>query len=247
MSRRHLSVVNSVVKIRWVMTACLLGCLLSTGCKDERPDDSPRFFGAVHSGNLTEVKALVSANPQLVSATDKMEATGLTVAIWNNNLPMVRFLIAAGSDVSRDAPLGRTPLHHAAEFGHTDIMRELLDAGADCNASSEADQQLSGLPPLASAAMCGHADAVELLLEYGADVNLGGRFDEQDTMLHHALFPDVTITTAARLRILTLLLDAGADVNTRGRYGRTPLWSARHTPLMHSTIVDLLVERGGTE
>ena len=54
----------------------------------------------------------------------------------------------------------RTPLHLAAFTGRTEVVRLLLERGADVNAKNEK----GGETPLHNAAMNGHAEAAVLLL-----------------------------------------------------------------------------------
>jgi hypothetical protein len=56
-----------------------------------------------------------------------------------------------------------TPLIIAAGLGHIDIVRTLLQAGADANMKDE-----KGLTALAWALVKGHTDIVELLKKHGA-------------------------------------------------------------------------------
>ena len=59
---------------------------------------------------------------------------------------------------------GRTPLYYAAKEGHTDIVRILLEAGAEVNAAVFK----FGWTPLRGAARYGHTDIVEALRKAGA-------------------------------------------------------------------------------
>ena len=54
---------------------------------------------------------------------------------------------------------GATPLYVAAQNGHLDIVKALLEAGADRNQAMN-----SGATPLFIAAEKGHLDVVEMLL-----------------------------------------------------------------------------------
>eukprot|EP00192_Tetraselmis_astigmatica_P021197 CAMPEP_0117657630 /NCGR_PEP_ID=MMETSP0804-20121206/5434_1 /TAXON_ID=1074897 /ORGANISM="Tetraselmis astigmatica, Strain CCMP880" /LENGTH=286 /DNA_ID=CAMNT_0005464099 /DNA_START=118 /DNA_END=978 /DNA_ORIENTATION=+ len=65
-----------------------------------------------------------------------------------------------GATLSRPDPVvGRTALHKAAEAGHLEFVKWLLDQGVDYRTSDN-----SGETPLHLAAVNGHADVVKLLL-----------------------------------------------------------------------------------
>lgn len=49
---------------------------------------------------------------------------------------MVRFLLRSGADVDCSTNAGYTPLHHAAQQGHTLIINLLLESKANPNAVS---------------------------------------------------------------------------------------------------------------
>ena len=61
----------------------------------------------------------------------------------------------------------RTPLHFAAEEGHANVVRMLIESEADINA-----QDYNGWTPLMTAVEHGHIDVVETLLKFKADKNL---------------------------------------------------------------------------
>ena len=69
--------------------------------------------------------------------------------------------------------LGYTPLHEAAKEGRIDVLRLLLENGADANA--EANGQYT---PLHIAASMDNVDCVVELLKYNADVTKKDEFDK---------------------------------------------------------------------
>ncbi|XP_043964694.1 myotrophin isoform X3 [Gambusia affinis] len=62
---------------------------------------------------------------------------------------------------------GRKPLHYAADFGQLDVIKYLLDKGADVNATDK-----HGLTPLMNACFEDHKECAKILLEKGADKHI---------------------------------------------------------------------------
>lgn len=124
-----------------------------------------------------------------------------------------------------------TPLHRAAERGHTEAARVLLAAGADLNATDKI-----GGTPLRYAADGGHAEVVGLLLASGAQVNVSDGYGE--TPLHIA-------ARRGYKDIVSLLVANGAQVNLRDRSGTTPLRTA--VEFRRTGVAKFLREHGATE
>jgi ankyrin repeat protein len=94
----------------------------------------------------------------------------LTVASALNDLAAVRSMLdAAPSRISEQRPDDRRPLSAAAEFGRLDIVRLLLERGADPT-WPDADSSERGAA-LHAAAGRGDREMVELLLKHHADPN----------------------------------------------------------------------------
>jgi ankyrin repeat protein len=70
-----------------------------------------------------------------------------------------------------DAVLRHRALAWAAQFGHTEIVRLLLDAGEDPNRYNP-ERAHSHSTPLHQAALAGHTDVVRLLVERGASLDI---------------------------------------------------------------------------
>ena len=69
---------------------------------------------------------------------------------------------------------GWTPLHEACNYGHLEVVRTLLDNGADID--DPGGELCGGVTPLIDAVVNGHVDVVTLLVDRGAD--LGARDSE---------------------------------------------------------------------
>ncbi len=94
----------------------------------------------------------------------------LTIASALNDLDALRSMLDADpSRIAEQRPDDRRPLHAAADFGRLDIVRLLLERGADPT-WPDADDSERGAA-LHAAARRGDREMVELLLEHGADPN----------------------------------------------------------------------------
>ena len=90
-----------------------------------------------------------------------------------------------GTDINTRNKYRQTPLHLAATGGHIEIVRLLLEKGADINA-----RDIKGTP-LHWAASRGHLEVVRWLVENGADIN--ARDEDGRTALHWATGNDRSI------------------------------------------------------
>ena len=128
------------------------------------------FVKAAHDGDLNEVKRLFALNPSIINEKDREHDTAIMKACRNcNAADVVSFLLENGANINdkkyRDL-IDQTPIIIAAFNGCTDIVRMLIDAGADIHHRND-----QGENALISAAQEGNIDVVKVLLDAGADVN----------------------------------------------------------------------------
>lgn len=166
-------------------------------------------------------------------------AKRLLIAARNNDIPTVSRLIDCGVDPSAEAlwrqvvapkygevmTLRATPLHAAAWNGHLQVIRILINAGADLDAFDEWN-----FTPLMIAAETGKTKVIRLLLSAGADANLKSRCANCRN--------DTALTIASEFghaEAVRLLLENGADRQHKRKEGL----SARNLAVLngHKNVV----------
>ena len=121
-----------------------------------------------------------------------------------------------------------TPLILAASFGNKNIVKMLLENGADVNLGNNI-----GATALHFASEHGHREVVELLLGNGANINLADK--EGATALH-------TASEEGYEKVVALLLERRAKVDLTDKDGTTALHVASING--HREVVALLLEKG---
>ncbi|KAH6633778.1 hypothetical protein C7974DRAFT_471838 [Boeremia exigua] len=81
---------------------------------------------------LRRLRGKVPEEPQ-----DRTASTALMKAAWNNVLVEVEKLLREGADIHARDGESRTALHHAARMAHVDIVKALVLAGSDMDATDE--------------------------------------------------------------------------------------------------------------
>jgi uncharacterized protein len=130
--------------------------------------------GIAFTSTLVFSVALVNVMP----GARKLRQQHFAEATMDGNLGRMRFLRFAGARVNARGRSGM-PLFLAAGEGKLEVVRYLLDEGADVNA-----REALGNTALMEAAYFGHIDILKELLLRGADINT---FGEQGTALDVAM------------------------------------------------------------
>lgn len=152
---------------------------------------------------------------------DIIKAQKLMDAVCRYDVAEVRHLIAAGEPLDEKRPLteprantypGYTPLLAAAEKGYTDIVRELLNAGANPRLVDE----LIRATPGHKAGYWGHAGAAEeLKKDERFELDAQGPYNGY-TALHDAIWH-------GNKQAASVLVEADANLDLRTHTGHTPL------------------------
>ena len=180
----------------------------------------------------------------ILASTVLTGCMSIHTAAREGNLKEVRRQLAWGVNVNRRHFYTQdTLLIEAAANGHLDVVKLLIENGADVNLKGEA-----WYGPLHAAASKGHIEVVKILLENGADVNIfqqnkplhnaamNGHIEVAEILLAHGAdinakgtdeaAPLHTAASNNQLAMVKWLLSKGANVNSRASYGCTPLHSA---------------------
>ena len=125
-------------------------------------------FEASATGNLERVRELVKENAGLVNAFAADGFFPLGLAAFFRHRAIVEFLLTNGAEVNTAARNAQkvTSLHGAVARRDVEIVKMLLERGADPNATQE-----RGFAPLHDAAANGNLALVQLLAKHGARVD----------------------------------------------------------------------------
>eukprot|EP00794_Sanderia_malayensis_P006530 gene6530-7272_t len=132
----------------------------------------------------------------------------LLEASRKGNAEEVRQLMATGAPITTDW-LGTSPLHLAAQYGHTVTAEVLLRAGVSRDGKTKVNKT-----PLHLASQHGHFEIAKLLIKSGATVNQLDMLNM--TPLHWAV-------EAHSQEICRLLMRHGATTDTRNKFGHSAM------------------------
>ncbi|XP_067013103.2 transient receptor potential channel pyrexia isoform X1 [Anabrus simplex] len=158
------------------------------------------------------------------------DGTALHSAVKANSTECLQLLVESRADVNSIEPEGCSPLHLAADLGHVECLKILLNCeGIDVNVKTR-DKQATALH---LAAENGYSECVSLLLSKGADP--AEKNSRGQTALHLA-------ARAQSLECVEALLSVGGcDVNVLDNDLRTPLHSAVGKALQAYDVAELLI------
>lgn len=184
--------------------------------------DTAGLFDAIKAGEFERVKAMVTANPALVTARARTGESAILTAVYHQQKEIANLLVARG------APL---TIFEACAAGELERVERLLDEDGLAVAAYSAD----GWTPLHLAAFFGHAKIAEVLLARGSDARARSHNPTGNTPLHAALVKNHTMVAG-------LLLGASGDVNAADAAGWRPL----HLAAANSNIelMTLLITQG---
>jgi hypothetical protein len=224
LSDEHMSLI-SAEHMAWMVARVRERCPGATEIRIEGCDDWAVEL-AKDEATLEVLKAGGAMMPEITA----QNMNGLLIKYASKGAaPLVQLVLQAGANVNH-VEYPATALIMAAWSGHIDVVRILLDAGANTNLDV-------GRTALNRAAESGHIDVVRALLDAGASTdqpgNGGGTYYGD---------PLINAAAAGHIDVVRALLDAGAHVNTQDEYDETPLIMA--VKAGHIDVVRALVDAG---
>jgi uncharacterized protein len=153
--------------------------------------------------------------------------TGLMIAAWHGNIPMMELLVKRGADVNRMNGVKEQALMLAVWTSQREAAAWLLDHGAKIN------REGNEWSALHYAAFVGNADLAKFLLQKGADIN--AKSNNGSTVLMMAAHE-------GHEKVAEMLLTAGADRSIKNDWGEDALtWAMRYNNL---TIAKMVTSAG---
>ena len=242
------------------MKKILLSLLLAGGVQNS--------FAMHGGGGAAQSGAASSASAHGVSYNLEPDDKALINAARTGNFKAVQALLTNDADINLQDVEGMTALMFAALNGMHDVVKLLVDKGADVNLRSNKHRETS----LMYAAGKGHLDIVKMLLDKGADVNLRSNknktaadYTSTDSGIDY-LLKNHKVTKAAQgggaagsavtgisannkelidaaergdLKNVRKCISGGADVNVQNAQNTTALMLAAQNG--HVNVVDVLI------
>ncbi|KAJ6572494.1 hypothetical protein DFH09DRAFT_1362444 [Mycena vulgaris] len=237
-----------------IITASCLAYLLWVSCMENIPDDEGR---SQKQYPLAQYSTQYSDHAQFNRVSNNVRDMLVTLFIEDGR----PWMFWVSHDLEGYGYVAGPPLYWAAKLGFLQILRLLLERGADVNAQGGYYGNA-----LQAASVKGHLDLARLLLEHGADVDsqggyygnalqaasVKGHLDLARLLLQHGADVDSqggyygnalqAVSVEGHLDLARLLLERGADVNAQGGYYGNPLQAA--SVKGHLDQARLLLERG---
>jgi ankyrin repeat protein len=184
-----------------------------------------RLIELIAAGDTNQVDEYIKTLPKgFVRRNNTPRVPLLNHAIETNDVSMVKCLIAGDVPVNDSTIYGLSPLVNASRKGLVEIVRVLLEAGADPEYPEYYRNSVD--PPFTSAIYLGHLDVVDVFLAHG--VNLNYRTQMGITALLRVIEPDDDdeegdATGPRALDKVQLLVENGASVHIGTEHGYMPI------------------------
>ncbi|XP_026728471.1 transient receptor potential channel pyrexia-like [Trichoplusia ni] len=236
------SVLQAAVEAAWVPGVCIAleaGADVTSKANDgETPLHSAATLGNVDV--LTEILSIAKQRDAIDYQNEEGE-TALYKAIKNGHVECVKQILNEGATLKITLPGNVNILHAAADYGHLEVLRVLLEfdevvTDSLINALTEPDTR--GFGPIHYAVTNNHAECVELLLSKKADIRL-----RTTSVPHRSSTPLHLAAVKNHVDIAKIILKFDKttvhEVNSLG-------WFPLHTASHHGSrdVIALLLKEG---
>ncbi|KFP70703.1 PREDICTED: ankyrin repeat and SOCS box protein 3-like [Acanthisitta chloris] len=211
----------------------ILRKLINQGYSIDVPDNRrwvPIHEAAAHNSSEC-LKLLIDAAPSddYIHSRTFEGLCALHLSARHGSVECLHVLLEAGADLNNVTTEATTPLFLAVENKHTEVVKFLLQHGANV----EGPHCWSGWNSLHQAAFQGSTEIMKVLLEKGASKNYRDDF---------GITPLFVAAQYGQLESLRLLVSHGADINCQAKDKATPLLIAAQEG--HLECVKLLLTAG---
>ncbi|RYF88944.1 MAG: ankyrin repeat domain-containing protein [Chitinophagaceae bacterium] len=150
----------------------------------------------------------------------------LFAAVREGNAQNVKRSLQGGVQINNYDPDGLTPLMIASGYGHSSIVKILLEEGANVHIVDF----VMGATALHKAAQSGNAEVVRILLDHGIFI------DQQSAVLGNTALMDAILYK--QIEVVHILLDSGARTEIRNYWNQSAQDLASHEKI--SDLLDTL-------
>lgn len=206
----------------WIFLAAVLAAIaFAQPVRAELPDPI-RFGVRMEAGDIAQAREWLDAGLAPDFLADRI-GTGLMIAAWEGNIPLMDLFVARGADVNKTNAAGEQALLHAAWRGKLDAVKWLLARGAQIN---RGPQQWTALH---YAVFAGHEETARYLMDRGADIN--ARSTNGSSVLMMAVYE-------GHESLARKLIERGADRGVRNDRGDGALeWAMKYNRLGIARLV----------
>ena len=136
-------------------------------CDARKDNGATPLVVAVQMNHTRVVEQLIKSGADVNLIIDEDGLTALCIAVTRKNLGVLKLLLQVPCiQVNCGTGSWVNPLSSASYQGYKDIVKLLLEKGADPNIAHE-----NGIAPLHLACLRGHTDIIKILLDAGADMD----------------------------------------------------------------------------
>jgi ankyrin repeat protein len=208
--------------MKQALAAALLAALGFAQAAGAQLPDPTRFGIRVEMGDISQAREWLDAGLKPDFLADRI-GTGLMIAAWEGNVPMMELFMSRGADINKTNAAGEQALLHAAWRGRLDAVKWLLANGAELN------REPLQWTALHYAVFAGHEDVARYLIERGADIN--ARSTNGSSVLMMAAYE-------GREELAGRLVALGADRSVRNDRGDGALeWAMKFNRLKIARLV----------